>query len=610
MQILNRAPMTNRSLVSLEHLSVLFIMVVLILTSCGGNPTEMPAASDTPVTAIETTPTLTQTITETGESVGLLVISMTEGGTSHLFAFSPTTLGFTRLTAGEWDDINPAISPDGTQIAYSSRRNGYWDIYLLDLGSGELTRITDTPVYEASPSWSPDGQWLVYESYMDGNLELYVHSVKNPAQAPIRLTNHQAADYAPSWSPIGRQIAFVSNRDGQDDIWLANLDVAGDDRYTNLSRSLEASEAHPSWSMDGTSLAWATTDSDGVSSIQVLDMLSQNTPSIRAGSGNWPVWQGNGDFIVAISSTNQWLLSGFHYPGGELSLALTPLLGTVRGLTWLPTGLPSPLAEPFQKAAAYIPADLYVSKGPVRTGIPSGRASLVTLEYVQAPYPQLHDAASDSFQALRQRIAVFVGWDVLASLSNAYVPLTTPLEPAMGDDWLYTGRAFTLNPLLANAGWIAAVREEKGGETYWRVYLRTLAQDGSQGEPLQRSPWNFNARYAGDPAQYDQGGGIMDPIPSGYWFDMTALAAEYGWHRLPALPNWRTYLIGSRFTEFAFTQGLDWRTAMLELYPVESLVTPTIVVPPTRTPTATPWRYSTTTPSLTPTARPTFTDSP
>jgi TolB protein len=268
------------------------------------------------------------------------------------------------------------------------------------------------------------------------------------------------------------------------------------------------------------------------------------------------------------------------------------------------------MATSFAEAAAQEPAPLYSNTGLEQTDNPAGRVSPETLEDVQAPYPQLHSAAVEPFQALRQRVAVEVGWDALASLGNAYVPLTTPLDPGLEEDWLYTGRAFALNPLLANAGWIAAVREDHNGQTFWRLYLRTLAQDGSQGAPLQRAPWNFNARYAGDPVLYDQGGGTLEDIPSGYWFDMTALALEYGWQRLPALSNWRTYLSGARFSEFVFPQGLDWYNAMLELYPPEALVTPTVVIPPTRTPTATPWFYRSPTPSLTSTPRPTLTPKP
>jgi len=88
---------------------------------------------------------------------------------------------------------------------------------------------------------------------------------------------------------------------------------------------------------------------------------------------------------------------------------------------------------------------------------------------------------------------------------------------------------------------------------------------------------------------------------------LTTLAAQYGWERLPALANWRTYYAGARFNELVYPQGLDWRTAMLQLYPLEALVTPTIVIPPTRTPSRTSYWDRSPTPTKTPTARPTTT---
>ena len=203
-------------------------------------------------------------------------------------------------------------------------------------------------------------------------------------------------------------------------------------------------------------------------------------------------------------------------------------------------------------------------------------------------------------------ISVQTGWDALGNLENAYIPLTTPPDPGLGDDWLYTGRAFTLNPALVQADWMVVVREDFGQQVYWRIYLRTTAQDGSQGMPLTQVPWDFSARTTSSSA-YENGGQLMASIPAGYWFDLTTLAAQYGWQRLPALTNWRTYYAGARFNELIFPQGLDWRTAMLQLYPPEILVTPTMVIPPTRTPTRTPFWYISPTPTKTSTIHPTTT---
>jgi TolB protein len=238
--------------------------------------------------------------------------------------------------------------------------------------------------------------------------------------------------------------------------------------------------------------------------------------------------------------------------------------------------------------------------------VPNQRWYVVNIEDVQAPYPQLHDLVDESFNALRTRVIIETGWDALASLENAFVPLTTNLEPGLEEDWLYTGRAFAINSLMSNAGWMVTLREDIGAQTYWRVYIRASVQDGSLGEPIHNAPWNLSARYDLDPVKYEQGGEYAS-VPSGYWIDITSLVSAYGWERLPALPNWRTYYKGARFSTFALTNGLTWYAAMQELYPLEALITPTRVFAPTLTPTPTATPTSTKIPTRTP--RLTFTPS-
>src|SRR5664280_1468213 len=125
--------------------------LLLIITACGPAPTVVPTVSpiqaDTPTSYQVPTTARTQTpyiITATAlpstptPPQGVFFLSIADGGYFHLFAYSPQTLPLTRLTTGAWDDITPAISPDGHWLAFSSHRNGYWDLYRLDLlgGSG------------------------------------------------------------------------------------------------------------------------------------------------------------------------------------------------------------------------------------------------------------------------------------------------------------------------------------------------------------------------------------------------------------------------------------------------------------------------------------------
>ena len=581
------------------------LMAVLVIHLAGcAKETPIPAPSpETDASTQTSTPTPTAPASQ-----DWFLLSLNESGYAQLFAYFPQSLPLTRLTSGAWNDITPALSPDSQQVAFASNRGGNWDLYLLDLQSGETRRLTNTQAYEAAPTWSPDSRWLAYETYVDNNLEIAILSLADPSQPSILLTNDPGADYSPAWAPGGRKVAFVSTRSGDSDIWLADLDRTGPERYTNLSHTPQGTESHPVWSPDGGQLAWAS-NSFGMaySGIYVWSASQPDYPAAWIGSGDWPAWNGRGDQLAAILATpNQDYLTIYRL-NGDLILQPTLLPKSVRGFLWLSTPLPTPLPRSYLQAAEKTRTPLWFpAVTPIAEG-PGGRWAIVPLQDVQAPYPQMHDLVDEAFMALRRRVIAEVGWDVLASLENAFVPLTVPLDPGLGQDWLYTGRAFALNTIIANAGWMVAVRQDFNQQTFWQVYLRTQAQDGSQGEPLHDPPWDLSARYNLDPHAYEQGGRFAQVSP-GYWINFTALASAYGWERLPALPNWQTYYNGTRFTEFVLTSSLDWHTAMLDIYPPDVLVTPTAVLPPTRTPTRTP--RPTRTPPPTPTPRPSKTPTP
>ncbi|HMX76391.1 MAG TPA: hypothetical protein PKE35_19200, partial [Anaerolineales bacterium] len=576
-------------------------------------PTQSPEATLPPLN-ITSTP---NAIRYSGED-NLVFLSIEENGYAHLFVQSnpPQNLPLTRITTGTWNDIAPALSPDRTQLAFASDRNGFWDLYILNLQSGSINQITNSPQYDSAPSWSPDSQWLVFETYTNENLEVSVVSVNDRTQPILPITQHPASDHSPVWAPDGRHVAFISTRSGDSDVWLANLDLTGEDRFQNLSNTPFASENYPVWNFDGSQLLWASiSQTIGYSGLYIWNANDPNRTAYWIGDGTWGAWNETAEKIVAVTNgANQQYLTSYDIKG-TLLLAPTPLPGRARGLTWGFANLSNPLPETFTQAAQITPPALWAPQITPETDIPNERWHVVQIADVQAPYPQMHDLVDESFNSLRNRVIIETGWDVLASLESAFIPLTTSLDPGLEEDWLYTGRAFAINPLMADTGWMLTLREDIGAQTYWRVYIRTTIQDGSLGEPIHNAPWNLSARYELNPRTYEQGGEYAT-VPSGYWIDITALSAAYGWERLPALPNWRTYYAGARFTEFALTNGLTWYNAMLELYPVEALVTPTRVLAPsltptrTATPTETPRPTRTPRPTSTPTLSPTPTVSP
>ncbi len=135
------------------------------------------------------------------------------------------------LTSGP--DRSPAWSRDGMWIAFSSMRDGRWDLWIVSAQGGEPRRITDDAAMDTHPSWSPDGKLLVFSSDRSGNADLWTVRVSNGALSQV--TTDPGTDLEPAWSPDGTRIAFTSDRAGSVNIWLAS-----DLRTVNV--------AHTTWS--------------------------------------------------------------------------------------------------------------------------------------------------------------------------------------------------------------------------------------------------------------------------------------------------------------------------------------------------------------------------
>ncbi len=543
-----------------------------------------------------------------------LFISFYKDHENHIYAFIPGENRYIRLFNSPYEESDPALNQDADKLAYTAKKNGYWDIYVYDFSTRQETRITDTAAYDGTPSWSPDGEFLAYSSFLDGNLNIYIQAIDDLNTPPIQLTENLSADFSPAWSPSGREIAFVSDRSGSQEIWIAQLNTVVD-RFTNISNRPDFQDTNPAWIPETEQIIWSG-EKEGYQ--QILQTNITQFPLEYYGLSLGKFAQILNEYLITVhENANQAFLSIQKIQTKQYLSFPMEIPGSVNGLQVTALSqVPSSLMEDLQNnpfLETQRSHSLQETTSPNRLA----RENINPLVNVNAPYPYLNEAAISAFDELRINTATLIGWDFLSDLEEAYLPLTNPAAPDLQENWSYTGRAFKYNPLTLYADLAVVVKEEHDGSTYWRTYLKARYQDGSQGKPLMQTPWNLDARYQNDPKAYEAGG-YTDTIPDGYWLDFTQIAQDHHWDRLAALQHWRQYFNGALFNQFVYTDGLDWYQAMRQIYPIESIKSPTPIPSLTATPTFTatvrffrsPSATLTPTPTPIPTRRPTWTPAP
>ena len=133
--------------------------------------------------------------------------------------------GFTKLSSlgGESD---PSYSGNATvrKIAYVRRSSGQDQIYTMGAGGANKQAMSSAPgaANDIQPAYSPDGNWILFASDRDGDLEIYVVNVGTGVET--RLTNDAGVDGKPAWWFDGSRVLWASDRTGDLDVWAADFD--------------------------------------------------------------------------------------------------------------------------------------------------------------------------------------------------------------------------------------------------------------------------------------------------------------------------------------------------------------------------------------------------
>ncbi len=224
------------------------------------------------------------------EEPRIIIFSSDRDGDFEIYSLDMDSETLTQLTFNTSTDKHPALSPEGTKIAFVSNRSGNWAIHTMNADgtgvSSELYTLFD-PAY-GHPSWSPDASQIVF----DDDLEL--HIINSDGTDYVQLTSTDFDnEYNPDWSPDGTSIVYTVTISGGDlEICTKNSNGSGT-RFQVTDNT--ANDDQPSWSPDGTEIVYSTDaggnndiytiGSDGSSPDPVLDTVDDETA---------PSWSENG----------------------------------------------------------------------------------------------------------------------------------------------------------------------------------------------------------------------------------------------------------------------------------------------------------------------------
>lgn len=196
---------------------------------------------------------------------------------------------------------SPVLSPDGTRVAFRALN----DIYTMPIG-GHPTPLTRDHWWKSDPAWSPDGRFLSYSTDRAGKLDIWLRDLTTGEDR--QLTNlPNAAAVSGSWSRDGSRIAFL-DQTGR----LLTVEVATGAVQQVLTATFEP--GRPTWSADGSAIALAAIKPfsarfrEGLSKILLVDRKTGQATyvdplpdrSIQTRGDDGPVWSPDGTMMAFV----------------------------------------------------------------------------------------------------------------------------------------------------------------------------------------------------------------------------------------------------------------------------------------------------------------------
>ncbi|GAC1463843.1 MAG: hypothetical protein NVSMB9_01770 [Isosphaeraceae bacterium] len=196
-----------------------------------------------------------------------------------IFRANPDGSHLVRLTDTPGYDAEGSYSPDGTQIIFTSFRDGDAEIYRMDADGKNPRRITRSKGYDGGPFFSPDGKKIIYRSDRQKNdlLQIYLNNPEGTSERA--LTSNDAVNWGPFFHPDSRHIVYSTSQHGHQnyEIYLMDTETGRQERVTYR----EGFDALPVLSSDGLQMMWTSKGrtADNTSQLFLADFVLEATDS-------------------------------------------------------------------------------------------------------------------------------------------------------------------------------------------------------------------------------------------------------------------------------------------------------------------------------------------